>query len=120
MAQYSGHLSSTYYQNVAAAEFLCLDADPQDRPGSQDQQKVSAYIEHAVTVCGSLPCPPYVNGRVATCVVCSKWGHDTLAINRTYDLIDVYLKEKKNLSTESWDRSQKKKKIKRHTILDTS
>ena len=77
VAQYNGHLSSTYYQNAAGAEFLCLDAHPEDRQGSQEQKQDSAYIEHAVTVCGSLPCPPYVNGQVATCVVCSKWWYSS-------------------------------------------
>nr|KAG5711595.1 hypothetical protein BaRGS_016777 [Batillaria attramentaria] len=69
--QYHGYLTSTYYPNTATAEFLCLDAAPEDRMGSADQ-KVGAYIEHAVTLCGSLPCPPYVDRKVVTCVVCSK------------------------------------------------
>ncbi|KAK7503737.1 hypothetical protein BaRGS_00004860, partial [Batillaria attramentaria] len=37
--QYHGYLTSTYYPNTATAEFLCLDAAPEDRMGSADQKE---------------------------------------------------------------------------------
>ena len=68
--QYHGHLTAGDHNNEAASEYLCLDAVPEDRFGSQDA-KDSAYFEHVRTSCGSLPCPPYVDSKVVTCVVCS-------------------------------------------------
>ena len=70
VVQYTGNLASNHYQNAGVGEFLCLDYHQEERQGSQER-KGGAYIEPAVTVCGSLPCPPYVNEKVATCAVCS-------------------------------------------------
>ena len=69
-AQYSGHLASSYYANDQALEYVCLDGQPEARAGSAEARD-SNYFMYTVTVCGSLPCPPYANNKVVTCVVCS-------------------------------------------------
>ena len=68
--QYSGHLTSNYRYYHRAGEYLCLDSSPETigSPTGQD----GALFAYVVTVCGSLPCPPYENDRVVSCVVCSK------------------------------------------------
>ncbi|KAK7095197.1 hypothetical protein V1264_006641 [Littorina saxatilis] len=68
--QYTGHLAGHDFTMAAATEFVCLDAQIEDRPGSSNDQSSNLYF-YTGTACGSLPCPPYVSGKVATCVVCS-------------------------------------------------
>ena len=69
--EYSGYLMAGYYDHVAATDYHCIDKDPEDIPGgtSNLNGKVLYFVEAA---CGSLRCPPYVNGREFPCVVCSK------------------------------------------------
>jgi len=68
--EYTGYLSAGYYSHYAASEYVCLDADPDVIAGSQrDHNGKLFYMTEAK--CGSLPCPPYVEGRELTCVVCS-------------------------------------------------
>ncbi|XP_076449095.1 short-chain collagen C4-like [Babylonia areolata] len=70
-AQYAGHLAAGYRGHEAASEYVCLDKDPEY--ASSDQVDDDGRLFHyTVTVCGSLPCPPYKNEKVALCVVCSK------------------------------------------------
>ena len=52
-------------------DFVCLDEEPEAMPGSQHDFN-GALLLAVEGVCGSLPCPPYVNGWELTCVVCSK------------------------------------------------
>ncbi|XP_070176842.1 uncharacterized protein [Littorina saxatilis] len=67
---YTGHLVSQY-QNNYATEYVCLDGNPEDdSSGARDDNGLGFF--YVVTVCGSLPCPPYINDKVVTCVVCSK------------------------------------------------
>ena len=50
-----------------------LDKEPENvvggREGIIDDGRLLYFVEAR---CGSLKCPPYVNGRELTCVVCSK------------------------------------------------
>ncbi|KAK7484047.1 hypothetical protein BaRGS_00024659, partial [Batillaria attramentaria] len=71
VTQYRGFLIAGNVDDKASSEFLCMDASPEDRPGS------SSIFDHAaicivLAKCGSLPCPPYVDGKTVTCAVCSK------------------------------------------------
>ena len=70
-SEYSGYLMAGYYDHVAATDYHCIDKDPEDIPGGTANLngKVLYFVEAA---CGSLLCPPYVNGREFPCVVCSK------------------------------------------------
>ncbi|XP_070177503.1 apolipoprotein A-IV-like [Littorina saxatilis] len=68
--QYTGHLTAGMVGHRAASEYLCLDSNPEHRPGSQEIRN-GALFYYVFTECGSLPCPPYANMYV-TCVVCSR------------------------------------------------
>ncbi|KAK7474197.1 hypothetical protein BaRGS_00034546 [Batillaria attramentaria] len=68
--QYAGYLAVGDSSQASASEFVCLDSQPEDRPGTSAYED-SAQLDQAITVCGTLPCPPYVENKVATCAVCS-------------------------------------------------
>ena len=68
--QYTGHLTSSHREEFAT-EYVCLDGSPEDdSSGAINNNGLLFY--YVLTQCGSLPCPPYVNNKVVTCVVCSK------------------------------------------------
>ena len=69
--EYVGYLMADYYDHKRNAVYECVDKDPESIYGS------AANIDGALfyfvkTTCTGLPCPPYVNNRVITCVVCTK------------------------------------------------
>ncbi|KAK3108966.1 hypothetical protein FSP39_019878, partial [Pinctada imbricata] len=68
--EYTGYLMAGRYDHNAASQFVCLDENAVGIGGSQ-RNKNGKLFYPAEGRCGSLPCPPYVNGRELTCVVCS-------------------------------------------------
>ncbi|XP_025112797.1 short-chain collagen C4-like isoform X3 [Pomacea canaliculata] len=68
--QYAGHLTAGMVGHRAASEYLCLDANPEHRPGSHESRN-GALFYYVFAQCGSLPCPPYTN-MYLTCAVCSR------------------------------------------------
>lgn len=69
--EYRGYLMAGYYRNSAGSKFTCIDTNPDTLHGGHAQK--DGYLFYLVEAqCGSLKCPPYVNGRVFVCVVCSK------------------------------------------------
>ena len=69
--EYKGYVVAGYYGRTAASEYVCLDDNPDIIPGGHaDQNGALFYLVEGR--CGSLLCPPYVEGRELTCVVCSK------------------------------------------------
>jgi hypothetical protein len=68
--EYSGYVFSEYHSHAASTEFICLDSDPDVIPGGQanNDQGVIYPVEVG---CGSLPCPPYADGKELACVVCT-------------------------------------------------
>lgn len=70
MHQYSGFLMSSHYTEHTST-FICVDGAPEVRPGGGlDHNGATLFL---VSIhCGSLPCPPYEQGRELTCVVCSR------------------------------------------------
>jgi len=70
--EYTGYLmSGVTGSSVYAYDHLCLDGNPEylAHGGTNDNQHILYNVE---AKCGSLPCPPYVEGRELACVVCSK------------------------------------------------
>ncbi|XP_025108516.1 uncharacterized protein LOC112572830 [Pomacea canaliculata] len=69
--EYSGYLMAGDPGDNAATEYICVDREQHTRTGSDenDNGKLFYYVTAA---CGSLPCPPYVSGKMFPCVVCSK------------------------------------------------
>ena len=69
--EYSGFLMANHHDHPAAADYYCIDKDPENLPGGEgDHNGRLLYFVEAR--CGSLRCPPYVNGREFHCVVCTK------------------------------------------------
>jgi hypothetical protein len=69
--QYDGFLMAEYISHHYRTEFVCVDSMMEQRLGSgADLNGALFYFTQAK--CGSLPCTPYENNRVVTCVVCSK------------------------------------------------
>jgi len=68
--EYHGYLmtgSHSYYGH----KHICMDGSPEFVPGgvANVDERVMYLVDGQ---CGSLPCPPYVQGRELTCVVCSQ------------------------------------------------
>ncbi|XP_052788001.1 uncharacterized protein LOC128224290 [Mya arenaria] len=72
--EYSGYLVSGLsgtQGHASSSNYACLDAEAEyENSDIEDKNGKLMYLVEAV--CGSLPCPPYVNYREITCVVCSK------------------------------------------------
>ncbi|XP_052790063.1 short-chain collagen C4-like [Mya arenaria] len=72
--EYSGYLVSTlsgYSGYSSPSNYACLDSDAEFE--SADYEDKDGKLMYLVeSICGSLRCPPYVNYRELTCVVCSK------------------------------------------------
>ena len=69
--EYSGYLVAGFYGHSAATEYICLDKDPEFNVGGYTNDD-GARLYFVEAICGSLKCPPYVNGRELTCAVCTK------------------------------------------------
>ena len=69
--EYSGYLMAGFYNHPAATDYYCIDREPEDVPGGKANLGGHQFF-FVEAICGSLRCPPYVNGREFLCVVCSK------------------------------------------------
>ena len=69
--EYSGYLVSGSPTHTAASNYACLDSRPETEFGDVEN-KNGKLMYTTEAVCGSLKCPPYVQYRELTCVVCSK------------------------------------------------
>ena len=59
-----------YYKHTAGTKYTCVDSHPDTLHGGQsDKHGRLFYLVEAR--CGSLKCPPYVEGRELSCGVCS-------------------------------------------------
>lgn len=69
--EYWGYLMAGNSNHAAATNYYCVDSNPEGIPNTK--ASVDGYVLYYVEGrCGSLPCPPYVNYRELTCVVCTK------------------------------------------------
>lgn len=68
--EYKGYLAGGNYNSPNANNFVCVDGEIDTVFHSQGNEdgKLFYQVEGA---CGSLSCPPYVNHRELTCVVCT-------------------------------------------------
>jgi len=67
--EYTGYLVSERYTHYRG-EFVCLDTSPEARPGGEADLNGGLFYP-VQAGCGSLPCPPYVEGNELTCAVCT-------------------------------------------------
>ena len=69
--EYKGYLMADYYNHKRNAVYECVDENPESIPGSAGGYD-GALFYFTVSTCIGLPCPPYVNNRAITCVMCTK------------------------------------------------
>jgi len=68
--EYHGYLAADYHAHPTPTKHICVDFEPHFLPkGSANNDEHVLYLVEVL--CGSLPCPPYVNGRELACVVCT-------------------------------------------------
>ncbi|XP_046343732.1 uncharacterized protein LOC124124576 [Haliotis rufescens] len=69
--EYKGYLFGGATGYTGSTDYVCVDEDPESVPGGHANKE--GHIFYLVkSACGSLPCPPYVNGWELTCAVCTK------------------------------------------------
>ena len=69
--EYKGYLMTDYYKHKKNSVYECVDENSESIPGSFADTN-GALLYFTVSTCNGLPCPPYVNNRAITCVVCTK------------------------------------------------
>ena len=69
--EYGGYVMTGASVHKGRTTYVCVDGDPEVRAGG-GADKDGALFYNTETICGSLPCPPFVYGRELACVVCSK------------------------------------------------
>ena len=67
---YYGYLMAEKSHHKGRSMYVCVDHNAEPTGNSSNNNGNLFYPVEAV--CGSLPCPPYVNGRELTCAVCTK------------------------------------------------
>ena len=67
--EYKGHLMSADATEKGPTEYICVDATADYIPGGKNSNQHLLYPVEGR--CGTLPCPPFVEGRELTCAVCS-------------------------------------------------
>ena len=69
--EYSGYIMAGYPDYTSSSEFICVDSAKNDvNTARANTYKNVLYYAHVK--CVPLPCPPYVDDKLLTCVVCSK------------------------------------------------
>ncbi|XP_011447000.3 uncharacterized protein [Magallana gigas] len=69
--EYHGYLMAGYHGQKAGSTYTCVDSHPDTVHGGHANK--NGYLFYPVEArCGTLKCPPYVEGREVVCVVCSK------------------------------------------------
>ena len=69
-SEYSGYLMSGHHE-YSPTNYYCVDKDSENLPGGESNLNGN-LLYFVESRCGSLRCPPYVNGREFQCVVCTK------------------------------------------------
>ena len=69
--EYFGYLMTEHHGHPHNSVYECVDGSPESVPGSQ-AYSTSSTLFFVQGTCTGLPCPPYVNNSVITCVVCTK------------------------------------------------
>jgi hypothetical protein len=68
--QYNGFMSAERY-SYFASDFICVDLNPQYIEGTRAVNADGRLIHPVKARCGSLPCPPYKDKQLVSCVVCA-------------------------------------------------
>ncbi|XP_053398751.1 short-chain collagen C4-like [Mercenaria mercenaria] len=68
--EYTGYIMANHYVHAGPHNHICVDSQPEFVPNG-GEYKLHHLLYLMEAQCGSLPCPPYVQGRELACVVCS-------------------------------------------------
>ena len=68
--EYYGYLMSEHVTNYRSS-FICVDKAQESVAGSSEDTLANDLF-HVEAKCSGMPCPPYVNYKELTCVVCTK------------------------------------------------
>lgn len=68
--EYTGYIMANYHGHAGPHNHICVDSEPEFVPNG-GEYKLHHILYLMEAQCGSLPCPPYVQGRELACVVCS-------------------------------------------------
>ncbi|XP_052085262.1 short-chain collagen C4-like [Mytilus californianus] len=69
--EYKGMLTTGYWNHNGPSSYICVDSNPEVIEGGVRND--DGYMLYPVKAyCGSLKCPPYVQGSMLNCAVCSK------------------------------------------------
>ena len=69
--EYKGYLMSEHHGHKGRTQYICVDGNAETTIGSHVNRN-GALLYFVEGSCGSLPCPPYVQGYELTCAVCTK------------------------------------------------
>ncbi|XP_019853692.1 PREDICTED: short-chain collagen C4-like, partial [Amphimedon queenslandica] len=69
--EYKGYLMTQRHNHANNKVYECVDENPESIDGSENSTN-GALLYFTLSTCNGLPCPPYVNNKVITCVVCTK------------------------------------------------
>lgn len=70
--EYEGYLMGTHYILASTHEVACVDINP-EKTKSSSSANSDGYLWYPTEAeCSSLPCPPYVQDRELSCVVCTQ------------------------------------------------
>ncbi|XP_019860029.1 PREDICTED: short-chain collagen C4-like [Amphimedon queenslandica] len=69
--EYKGYLMAERHNHASNKVYECVDENPESIDGSEADTN-GALLHFTRSTCNGLPCPPYVNNRAITCVVCTK------------------------------------------------
>lgn len=67
--EYHGYLTAGQ-RTSSLTSYACTDSSPEALDGGAVDNN-EAVLHNVEAKCGSLPCPPYIDGRVLACAVCS-------------------------------------------------
>ena len=70
--EYAGYVMVEYYSHSGNKDAICVDAPPEVISGSSTGNENGALLYYVKVPCSALKCPPYADGNILTCVVCSK------------------------------------------------
>ena len=70
--EYSGYIMSARVSDTGRSSYICVDQAYEPAHGSQGQTSGTGHLDHVEVNCNTMPCPPYVNYKELTCVVCTK------------------------------------------------
>ncbi|XP_052091334.1 uncharacterized protein LOC127728132 [Mytilus californianus] len=69
--EYHGYLMSDHVSHVRV-DYACVDRNPEPMDTSNTINEDGALLYTIRAKCGSLKCPPYTNGAIVLCSVCTK------------------------------------------------